>query len=90
MLKKYLILAFAICLGYNAQAQFVNHGPQVFAAAIQGSHFIKDKSDKEYVFTVVRGVPARLVGYELASQKLIVNSVLPGTDGSWEIGRAHV
>lgn len=85
MLKKYLILAFAICLGYSAEAQFVNHGPQVFAAAIQGSHFIKDKSNKEYVFTVVRGVPARLVGYELSSQKLIVNSELHGTDGAWDM-----
>lgn len=85
MLKKYIVLALTLGIGYTANAQFVNHGPQVFAAAIQGSHFVKDKTGKEYVFTVARGVPARLVGYELNTQKLIVNSELPGTDGAWDM-----
>ncbi|MDR2284310.1 MAG: hypothetical protein LBE37_13920 [Sphingobacterium sp.] len=66
-------------------AQFTNHGPQVFAAAIQGSHFLSDGKGKEYVFTVVRGVPARLIGYELNSNSMIVNSLLPGTDGAWDM-----
>lgn len=85
MFKKVLFLA--LTLGFNgiAIAQFKNHGPQVFAAAIQGSHFLKSNDGKEYVFTVVRGVPARLVGYELATGKLIVNAELHGTDGSWDM-----
>ena len=71
--------------GPKSIAQFKNHGPQVFAAAIQGSHFLSDSKGKEYVFTVVRGVPARLIGYELDSNKMIVNSLLPGTDGAWDM-----
>jgi hypothetical protein len=66
-------------------AQFVDHGPQVFAAAIQGSHFLEADDGTEYVFTVVRGVPARLIGFELKSNKIIVNSPLSGTDGSWDM-----
>ena len=85
MLKKYIILTLAILMGCHVKAQFVNHGPQVFAAAIQGSHFLKDKSGKEYIFTVVRGVPAQLVGYDLSSNTMIVNSALHGTDGSWDM-----
>lgn len=85
-MKKFFILAIALGLSLQSgYSQFVNHGPQVFAAAIQGSHFVKDKSGKEYIFTVVRGLPARLVGYELKTNKLIVDSKLNGTDGSWDM-----
>jgi len=85
MLKKYIIVLIVSCIFYNAKSQFVNHGPQVYAAAIQGSHFLKDESGKEYVFTVARGLPARLVGYELETQKVVVDSPLQGTDGSWDM-----
>ena len=85
MLKRFVFLALAISLCKGVSAQFVDHGPQVFAAAIQGSHFATGKDGKEYVFTVVRGVPASLVGYELKSGKIVVNSPLPGTDGSWDM-----
>lgn len=87
MKKKLTILLSAFCLlAGTGKAQFANHGPQVFAAAIQGSHFLKDHTtNKDYIFTVVRGVPARLVGYELATNKVIVNSELPGTDGAWDM-----
>lgn len=86
MFKKIIIFTLAlIFLHQKSDAQFVNHGPQVFAAAIQGSHFLIDSKGKEYVFTVVRGLPARLVGYELESNKVIVNSILEGTDGSWDM-----
>ncbi len=78
-------VAIVVCCAVKSVAQFSYHGPQVFAAAIQGSHFLSDGEGKEYVFTVVRGVPARLIGYELNSNTMIVNSLLPGTDGAWDM-----
>ena len=85
MIKRILFLALALGFSVIVKAQFKNHGPQVFAAAIQGSHFLKGTDGKDYVFTVVRGVPARLVGYEVETGKNIVNSPLNGTDGSWDM-----
>lgn len=86
MFKKYILLSFSLFLCYHASySQFVNHGPQVFAAAIQGSHFLKGQDGKDYIFTVVRGLPGRFVGYELKTQRLVVDSPLVGTDGSWDM-----
>lgn len=77
MLKKLVVLALTVTLSVQVKAQFANHGPQVFAAAIQGNHFLKDpKTVMDYIFTVVRGVPARLVGFQLKSGEMIVNSAL--------------
>lgn len=86
-IKKILTTCIIGALSFtaSAQGQFKNHGPQVFAAAIQGSHFIKGKDGKEYIFTVVRGVPARLVGYDLATGSRVIDSELNGTDGSWDM-----
>ncbi|MBL1409074.1 NHL repeat-containing protein [Sphingobacterium faecale] len=83
--KLIITILVVVCSTMESIGQFVHHGPQVFAAAIQGSHFLKDSKGKEYVFTVVRGVPARLVGYELEENRMIVNSLLPGTDGAWDM-----
>lgn len=86
MLKKIVVLALTVTFSMQVKAQFADHGPQVFAAAIQGSHFLKDpKTGMDYIFTVVRGVPARLVGFQLKSGEMIVNSALEGTDGSWDM-----
>ena len=73
------------CLARSSQAQYTNHGPQVFAKAVQGSQFIKDKQGQEYLFTVVRGNPARLLGYNLSTGNKIFESALTGTDGSWDM-----
>lgn len=84
-MKKILLALLCCCIGFTSHAQFKNHGPQVFAKAVQGSHFIQDKQGKQYLFTVVRGIPARLLGYQLADGKKIVDVPLPGTDGSWDM-----
>lgn len=60
-------------------------GPQVFAAAIQGSTFAIGKEGEELVFTVVRGLPARFVGFKVDSGEKVVDAELPGTDGSWDL-----
>lgn len=60
-------------------------GPQVFAAAIQGSAFVYDKQNQEFVYTVVRGMPAHFVGFNTYTQEKIIDVPLAGTDGSWDI-----
>ncbi|MCT1522983.1 hypothetical protein [Sphingobacterium hotanense] len=86
MKTKSILLALSLCcLLTPSQAQFQNHGPQVFAKAVQGSHFMKDKQGKEYLFTVVRGIPGRILGYELSTGNKILESELTGTDGSWDM-----
>ncbi|HMR17771.1 MAG TPA: hypothetical protein PKA53_00605 [Sphingobacterium sp.] len=81
----FIILILLSMYGGYVSAQFTNHGPQIFAATIQGSHFLKDGNGKEYVFTVVRGLPARFVGFEVATGNLVVDSKLTGADGSWDM-----
>ncbi|MBL1409273.1 ligand-binding sensor domain-containing protein [Sphingobacterium faecale] len=83
--SKFLTTTLFIILCCSSHAQFVNHGPQVFAAAIQGSKFIKDAEGKEYVFTVVRGMPATLVGFELTNKQMVFEGKLHGTDGAWDM-----
>lgn len=86
MNAKSLLFVIFLCFSLNlSQAQFQNHGPQVFAKAVQGSHFIKDKQGQEFLFTVVRGIPARLLGYNLANGDKILDAPLHGTDGTWDI-----
>lgn len=86
MKTKIFILAVTLSvLTKTTVAQFKNHGPQVFAKAVQGSQFIKDKRGNEYLFTVLRGIPARMLGYELKTGKKILEAELTGTDGSWDM-----
>ena len=65
------------------RGRFVNLGPQVTATAIQGSVFARDDSGRELIYTVVRGEPAHLLGYEVTTGKMLVDLPMPGSDGSW-------
>ncbi|WP_147387953.1 ligand-binding sensor domain-containing protein [Pelobium manganitolerans] len=87
-LKRWMwFLAFLpfITFGQEKQSKFKNLGPQIFTSLIQGSVFADDQNGKSYVYTVVRGRPAHLVGFEIASYKKIVDVELEGTDGSWDL-----
>ncbi len=87
-LSRTLIL---ICIGVNTllaqdiSRRFTNLGPQVFAAMIQGSIFLNDKSGEQLIYTVVRGNPAHLLAYRADNQDLILDKPLPGTDGAWDL-----
>lgn len=65
--------------------RFENLGTQLTANMIQGSLFLHDVAGKDYVYTVVRGEPAYLLGYDLITKKLLVNQPLPNTDGAWDL-----
>ncbi len=68
--------------------QFTNHGPQLFASMIQGSVFATDSQGRHLVYTVVRGEPAHLLGYEVESQRLILDQPLPEADGAWDLAQS--
>ena len=91
---KILKLLIAICLlavgQIKAQStgKFVNHGPQLTAAMIQGSIFLKDSKGKLLLYTVVRGEPAHLLAFDVKSKKLVLDVPLPKTDGVWDLAQA--
>lgn len=69
-------------------SQFVNHGPQLFASMIQGSAFVREKTGKEMIYTVVRGEPAHLLGYDIHTKKLLLDLPLGEADGAWDMAQA--
>jgi hypothetical protein len=81
-----LLCLMAISLSLKAQqGKLTNLGVQVGAAMIQGSVFLKDNKGRELVFTVVRGEPAHLLGYDVKSGELILDKELKGADGAWDM-----
>ncbi len=55
------------------------------AGSIQGGTFFSDHSGKEYAYTVSRGKPAHLLGYDLKRNKLVTNIPLDKEIGSWDL-----
>ncbi|WP_026952843.1 NHL repeat-containing protein [Algoriphagus mannitolivorans] len=77
----------------NAIAQvdttrFTNHGAQLFASMIQGSVFAKGPQDRQLIYTVVRGEPAHLLGYDVETRELILDQALPEADGAWDLAQS--
>jgi len=71
-----------ICL---AAQSFINHGPQIFESHLEGSQFVKDENGNDWLYTVLRGSPGRLLGYDLSDNSLQVNLPLIQMEGSWDI-----
>lgn len=65
------------------QGTFVNLGPQIAGTTIQGSVFVHDNSGRELIYTVARGEPAHLLGYEVKTGRKVADLPMPGSDGSW-------
>lgn len=89
MKNSLLVVLFSIFfVPLNAQEQIAglkNLGPQIKAAVIQGSVFWEDKNGTELLYTVVRGNPAHLLGFNVKNQELILDQELPSTDGAWDL-----
>ena len=86
-----IILIFLVVFELKAQeatGKFTNLGPQLTASMIQGSIFVNDKNGNELVYTVVRGEPAHLLGFDIKSKKLILDKELPKADGVWDMAQA--
>lgn len=82
-----VLMAFFVVLASNsfAQVKATDLGPQITASVIQGSVFVKTTAGKEYLYTVLRGRPASLLGFSLDGNKKILDQPLAGTDGSWDL-----
>ena len=82
-----LLIAFSVLLATKSQAQISSRdlGPQVTASVIQGSVFVRTGEGSEYLYTVLRGRPASLLGFSLDGNKKILDQPLSGTDGSWDL-----
>ncbi|ERJ57857.1 NHL repeat-containing protein [Sphingobacterium paucimobilis] len=61
---------------------YTNLGAQLLDKTIEGSAFYEDTKGKKYLYTVVRGQPAHLLGYELESNNLIADIAMPSNNGS--------
>lgn len=93
LLKSLLMCLLLVIFSTFSMAQvdttrFTNHGPQLFASMIQGSVFAKDKNGNDLVYTVVRGEPAHLLGYDVKSKELILDQPLPKADGAWDLAQS--
>lgn len=89
-MKTRLILLLLVCCVLHCNAQnsregFTNLGPQLGASMIQGSIFLKDSKGKELVYTVVRGEPAHLLGYDVVTGTRLLDHPLEGADGAWDL-----
>lgn len=90
MLKSRVILLLLImpflAVSQNLPGKLVNLGPQVKEKHLEGSLFLKDEKGKDWLYTVVRGSPGYLLGYDLVNYDLKVKLPLIKMDGAWDIG----
>ncbi|WP_443936802.1 hypothetical protein [Pedobacter sp. MW01-1-1] len=84
-----LLLFIATKISYAQEhSKLVNYGPQLTAAMIQGSLFAKDAKGNLLLYTVVRGEPAHLLGFNVAKKVLVLDIPLPNTDGAWDLSQS--
>ena len=57
---------------------FINLGPQVTATTIQGSEFLRNDSGRDLIYTVERGSPGHVLGYDVATGQNVVDLAMPG------------
>lgn len=65
----------------------INLGPQVFERSINGGTFVVDQNGDPWVYMVLRGSPARLLGYRVDGITTApqINLALNGASGSWSV-----
>lgn len=93
MIQKAVLFFLLLSFWFPVQAQvdttqFTNHGSQLFASMIQGSVFATGPNGRALVYTVVRGEPAHLLGYDVETQELILDQALPEADGAWDLAQS--
>ncbi len=67
------------------KVSFENLGPQVAERWLEGTIFTVDSAGNEWIYTVLRGKPGYLLGYNMTNKRLLVNLPLQRMDGSWDI-----
>ncbi len=59
-----------------------NLGVQLRSANLQASAFIQDATGKEYAYTIVRGRPGHLVGYDMHTGKVFADMEIQTAEGA--------
>lgn len=89
MIRSRALFWFGFALATFVRAEpagkFTDLGPQVTATTIQGSVFARTDAGADLVYTVARGQPGHLLGYELPSGKPVLDLPIPKTDGCWNL-----
>lgn len=61
---------------------FTNLGVQLRSASLQASAFVQDEKGDEYAYTIVRGRPGHLVGYNMQTSKVVADIELATAEGA--------
>ena len=72
----------------SKEGKFEDLGPQLTTKMIQGSQFVEGRDGSSWIYTVVRGEPARLLGYDMDTKALRVDIPLGKADGAWDMAQA--
>src|SRR5699024_6444210 len=67
------------------EAKLTNLGMQIFESVIASGQFMTTDNGIEMVYSVVKGTPSRLVGFDANNGRLLVNIALANTETSWAI-----
>src|SRR4051812_29560589 len=85
-----VVWALALCAlaaaAVGAEAgggKFIDLGVQITSTTIQGTTWTKDRAGNPLVCTVIRGQPAKLLVFDVASGKLLQRVPLEGANGGW-------
>jgi outer membrane protein assembly factor BamB len=79
-----MMTAATAAWGQEAE-RFKDLGVQITSKAMQGTSFVKDRQGRDLVFTVMRGEPAKLIGFDVATGELIKLLPLEGAQGAWTV-----
>src|SRR5690606_12248090 len=92
IIRSFVVLAVWIVsvfdFSYGEEPKFKKLGPQITSTVVQAAAFTTAKNGDRYVFTVVRGTPAYLVGYKNDENDPSLTFKLDGTGGSWDMTTA--
>lgn len=84
-----IVLIFSVFSNLYAQELGLrNIGPQIYSTVVQASTFSRDSNGQLYVFTVVRGSPAYMVGFKVGDKTPEFSFPLHNNGGSWDMTTA--
>jgi streptogramin lyase len=78
-----VVLVAAVTLPTRADGKFTDLGVQITSSTVIGTTFGKDGAGHDVVYTVMRGHPAKLLSFDLATGQLQQSLPLDGADGAW-------
>lgn len=69
----------------SESGKLTNLGPQMAESVIASGQFVTTDQGVDMVYSVAKGTPARLIGFDTNNGKLLVNLAMAGTETSWAV-----